>query len=73
MVLLPDTTGRRHESRCRRTGVFDGGAGGFESGDRDAERGAGDVVEAGLVEEVDGIGVAAQSVSRGIGDSSHVY
>src|SRR5438552_13589701 len=34
-------------------------AAGFEAGDRDAERGAGHVVEAGFVEEVHGVGVAA--------------
>src|SRR5687767_6215780 len=43
----------------RRAGALEGGLGGGEAGDRDAERGAAHVVEADLVAEGDAVRVAA--------------
>ena len=42
---------------CSGRPALDGGASRFESGDRDSERGAGDVIESCVVEEVDGVRV----------------
>src|SRR4051794_25552999 len=61
----PSTRTVRHAARLsspttgRRRRAVQGGSAGFETGHRDAERRAGDVVEAGFVEEVDAVGVAA--------------
>mmetsp|Transcript_30325 Transcript_30325/g.65592 ORF Transcript_30325/g.65592 Transcript_30325/m.65592 type:complete len:414 (-) Transcript_30325:1552-2793(-) len=70
-MRLAERTGSSGAAHGKLLG-FDGGAGGGEARDGHAERRAGDVVESGVVEEADALGVAAMltadaNVQRGVG------